>query len=676
MKYTFLIFLNLFCQISFAQIVTNEVKDLEEIRGNWIKVDGSNDWDYGIYENIIIYKNDIWNISSVSFKKKNYQILINKNNVQDSIYIQIAKNNQLLIGTSPKNLNKYSRKMISDLSISTLRDEDLKDQLFKQDTAVYIGYINDYSSELGTTCLVHVEDIILGIQNSILININNDGTFKAKIPLNYPQEIFTNSFGFPLKVFLTPGDTIVQYIEKSEYSHPYTNFSDILKRERKSLFMGDNSQINFDLQSVDSIYYFDFSSIINGAILEMTPDDYKEYCLNVMLEEQKALNRYSKQHPISSSALQLKKIDIQFNAYINILSYNKYRSNALNKLNLNDTLNSKAFKNLLSTDFYDFIDSDLINNPIALVTGVSYGRLINKIRYKDGIKIAYNLPFKVMLDSIEKNNVIITTEEKEVLTDLSVCESINERNRIFIQTNAVMERFAKNNPDLIMLMSLYDEEKLRGIALQAYFNLSDGFAFDLMLTQSKYESMERFQKPLSEFDKEVLNNNISNPFLTNYLLGYSSGKEKKLAANKTKTGYVINETPKTEGDKLFDTIMGKYKGKVVFVDFWATWCSSCRSGMEKIKPLKEELKDEDIVFVYITNQSSPMDTWNMLIPHIKGEHYRVEKDEWNHFVSKFNISGIPHYVLVDKNGTVVNDKVYFASSNEILKKLFNEYLIQ
>ena len=63
-----------------------------------------------------------------------------------------------------------------------------------------------------------------------------------------------------------------------------------------------------------------------------------------------------------------------------------------------------------------------------------------------------------------------------------------------------------------------------------------------------------------------------------------------------------------------------------------------------------------------------------MIPDIKGEHYRVETDEWNFFASKFNISGIPHYVLVDKSGNVVKDKLYFASSNKELKKIFEEYL--
>lgn len=101
-----------------------------------------------------------------------------------------------------------------------------------------------------------------------------------------------------------------------------------------------------------------------------------------------------------------------------------------------------------------------------------------------------------------------------------------------------------------------------------------------------------------------------------------------------------------------------FQGKVVYVDFWATWCGPCRNGMQAIKPLKEELKGrDDIVFLYITNHSSPEGLYNNMIPDIKGEHYRVSQDQWNYLSSQFGISGIPHYMLVNKTGEVViNDR--------------------
>jgi thioredoxin-related protein len=62
-----------------------------------------------------------------------------------------------------------------------------------------------------------------------------------------------------------------------------------------------------------------------------------------------------------------------------------------------------------------------------------------------------------------------------------------------------------------------------------------------------------------------------------------------------------------------------------------------------------------------------------MIPEIKGEHYRLSTDDWNYLAAKFNISGIPHYVLVNKKGEVVNPKLGF-NSNEGIKRMLEEQM--
>lgn len=127
----------------------------------------------------------------------------------------------------------------------------------------------------------------------------------------------------------------------------------------------------------------------------------------------------------------------------------------------------------------------------------------------------------------------------------------------------------------------------------------------------------------------------------------------------------MNSTPTVEADQIFDAILARYKGKVVVVDFWATWCAPCLSGIERIAPLKEDLKDKDVEFVYITNETSPLQTYNNMTPTIKGQHYRLKSDEWRYLADKFSISGIPHMVLVNKEGKVVNPHIAFIENNEM-----------
>jgi thiol-disulfide isomerase/thioredoxin len=111
---------------------------------------------------------------------------------------------------------------------------------------------------------------------------------------------------------------------------------------------------------------------------------------------------------------------------------------------------------------------------------------------------------------------------------------------------------------------------------------------------------------------------------------------------------------------------------VVYVDFWATWCGPCRAGIANIAPLKEEMKNDSVVFVYITRETSPLETWKNAIPEIKGEHYRLTNDEWSILSGKFNIAGIPHYTLVNKKGEVVKPDVGHLNNEELKQLLLKQ----
>jgi hypothetical protein len=63
-----------------------------------------------------------------------------------------------------------------------------------------------------------------------------------------------------------------------------------------------------------------------------------------------------------------------------------------------------------------------------------------------------------------------------------------------------------------------------------------------------------------------------------------------------------------------------------------------------------------------------------MITDIKGEHFKLTRDEWNVLSAKFGISGIPHYVLVDKNGVVAKNNGMPNHDNNAMKHLFEEFM--
>lgn len=258
---------------------------------------------------------------------------------------------------------------------------------------------------------------------------------------------------------------------------------------------------------------------------------------------------------------------------------------------------------------------------------------------------------------LQAQNIVFTDQEKAML---SAMKDYSE-NPLIKSYTSTMEKYGKQSQQFYtdhqeFIQGLYLDKRTtaRNEKFRKVLGIQPGFAIDIMASQDFCRPFAQEMTPVSDEKIKAFQQNISTPFIASYALIKNNETKAKIAANKNLKGSKANEVPKAAGDKIFDAIMAKYKGKVIYVDFWATWCAPCRSGIEQIKPLKDEMAGENVAFVYISGPSSPKATYDNMIPTIKGEHYRVSDDEWNILCGTFNISGIPHYVLVGKDGKVIN----------------------
>jgi len=106
----------------------------------------------------------------------------------------------------------------------------------------------------------------------------------------------------------------------------------------------------------------------------------------------------------------------------------------------------------------------------------------------------------------------------------------------------------------------------------------------------------------------------------------------------------------------FDDIIAKYEGKVIYLDFWASWCGPCKREMPYSHKLQETFLNKDVVFVYFSSDKNAT-AWISTVEtlNLTGEHYLSSLAVKQEYGTRFNVRFIPRYVLIDKKGNVVDE---------------------
>lgn len=151
-------------------------------------------------------------------------------------------------------------------------------------------------------------------------------------------------------------------------------------------------------------------------------------------------------------------------------------------------------------------------------------------------------------------------------------------------------------------------------------------------------------------------------------------------------------SPTDSGKDYFETVSGKgesapgftlkdqagnivsledFKGKVVYMDIWASWCTPCIMQMNKSKYLKEHFsEEEDLVFLYISIDHDIV-KWKQFIEkrEVGGVHLISPKGEESNILEKYNVPSIPRFILIDKEGNISDFHAKPPSNKSLIKDI-------
>ncbi len=250
---------------------------------------------------------------------------------------------------------------------------------------------------------------------------------------------------------------------------------------------------------------------------------------------------------------------------------------------------------------------------------------------------------ETMLQDLKKANLKATAYTipfmKDYLTDLSNAYAARTLQRYGISYDATKQRhlsqflaaetiskYVTNRTIRSYLFSekLKVELPVNGLKNEAYVNYlyenSDQFVKDFY--QEKIDQLRENKAPdLNAARKKAFD----------FLLHDSTGKEYRLA---------------------------DFKGKMIFVDFWASWCAPCKAQIPYQKEMEKHYAGKDIVFLGVSLDRSK-EAWLKAVKEedLHGYILHAEGDFKNAFPKAYGIESIPRYMLIDAEGNMISDNM-------------------
>lgn len=659
-----------------AQTLT-EMKQqfLKEGIGNWYEPN-SNSWDYGFFEEFAIHDGGFWNYTIVK-KRKNGYVLVLANEVGDEKKLEVSQEGNTLRIKEGKNKPVAYHKVDKFLpDYTTVDTSTFVDTKFSRlDTATIVGYLRNNSSN--EPFRVSISDWLTGGNEEYFGNIDEFGRFEIKIPLYNTTQVYMDwRRSFLIDVF-EPGEKVFLFLDldtKETIYHGKTarfhnelanyNFStsywDLLTDEhgkKRMAKMNYENQLSYEDLLIYKKNEWDSLERVNAGFFDNHPQLSSKVCYYI---ESKTSLKIAK-------ALVYAHLDRSdhVDKHAPPTDYTRFlKDNFIDKQIFPKSL---VRENLDVANHYMYMDTAFqmsVDFSTVIVDLIRQG----KIKADKSITDYAELSTRAMVDD-EKAMHVFTPQDSLHLAQLQ------ERDP------NIANRYYSLYKDYESLIRMYASIELSlnqpKLILQKHF---DRDWFDILYSHKVYSVLSEGEALPPEVMDDVIQP-IQHTFFKEQVITKNDGLRQRSSAalryeeNLRNTDHLAESK---DADKIIADILAPHKGKVVYIDFWGTWCGPCIAEMEYVPAAKKALEGKDVVFVYFANRTDKTAWVNFIKQkNLEGEnviHYNLPQEQQSIVERRLGVRSFPTYMLVDTEGNFVNTQAPRPSQKDQLVREIDKLL--
>lgn len=632
-----------------------QIKGISPVEGRWKQLfpsywrdDKTGDWEIAFFEDCAIYRCKFWNYKQcdVDSKAGTAEMVICSGDEELKVSVGKNRNGQrtIRIGSQKVTCSMLTSRFMPGYPVKDTRT-GFVDNGYKADTVTVVGWLKDmpeyYRQE--KTFQICSNNFFTGEQDVVYAELDEQGRFMAKVPVINSTEFFCDWSRCFIRTMFEPGKT-------------YFMLYDF--KEGRRYFMGDDVRLQNELFKYPLDWNVirmeggnDFDAFIASADSLIKAQDA---CIDRLCASDPSLstrfNVYRKGNTLCQQAFSFGQARFRGQDFRLPENASQYA---------HDTFWTRLPEPItLHRDIRTFLEdyiSDIKrgHSPATVVFDVR-GHLAECASNDEELELLTRWS-AIGEETEARINALSTQEEKQRLAEQVNAENAELFHKVEqILNNTKVCRMIHDN----MLMEEMKKHTRLIDSLQA-----PSIVKDITLCNLVYKHIENECYPLSPEAKDMFLSLVNNPVgletieqLDNSYQALVSREFDRLVLKSSD-----NLQGLTEGEALLRKILEPFKGKIVLLDVWGTWCGPCKEALQHTAEEYARLSKYDVAYVYLAN-NSPMDSWENVIKmyNVSGEnvaHYNLPAEQQAAIERYLGVRSFPTYKLFDRNGNLLDLKV-------------------
>ena len=627
--------------------------------------DKTGDWLIGLTEDKVIYDCKVWDIAKMNESDGTYTIQANYgvNSLDISIGSEQDGKRTISIGGEQHECSLIDNGWyLSDYPEKDTCTTIADNHYAEDDSVTIIGWVRplpavvnwlmnkiDDNEGKGNEVVVEMmTNILTGEEPSFTAPIDSLGHFVLRMPIENTTSFYLDCGLWSVRVVAEPNET-------------YFLMIDPLKK--KKLFMGKNAR----LQNEVNAHRLAINSYGMGRLEKM--GDVMNILDSVKIQTEESMHELDevyRQHPTLSERYRVFYRNKILTNYAHILTQGMYLApNHKVPEAYSKVVEENYWKELsepYSMDAYEF--THFFNDYRFRLQNAAQDRIVFSVKW--------------IMDQAEKNDIVkLTAKDRDAIRQYDEAFPAyweKRENASDSLQDAIDEEFGKNDfvKAVVEIQNRnpqyedYSRQKFFRRELEKTVEEMDARGWsqtgqDIMLCRILCQDIDWSRKPLSKEILAFADEHIHMPAALHAVHTINDryeqiGKRKLSNEDNIKSNDAVKDM--SDGEKILRKIIEPYKGKIILVDIWGTWCGPCKMRLQHSQEEYERLKDFDLIYLYLCNRSSD-ESWKNVIKEYKVEgenviHYNLPDQQQNAIEKFIGVKGYPTYKLIDRDGTLLD----------------------